>query len=181
MMTATRYELLGELEEEFLEGELEEEALEFESTLPAPPFDKDPVSGCTAPGKPFDDFAFRSPAVPAKHGPRIKELATIIVHSWVKKPNQAIRTVCLEGHTDDVGSDNFNMRLGLARAQNLRDALELAIFDEANKTGFGPQIFASVRIQVSSKGETKPVASNLGPTDALGRRRNRRVRFAFST
>ena len=46
-----------------LEGELEEE-------WPDPPVDKDPVSGCITRGRPFDDFAFGSAAVPAKHGPR---------------------------------------------------------------------------------------------------------------
>ena len=53
-----------------------------------------------------------------------------------------------------------------------------AIFDEAKKTGFGQQITDSVTILVSSRGKADPVAPN---TTSLGRRRNRRVRFAFST
>jgi OmpA family len=192
-MTATEFELLGELEEEHLEGELEEEAWEIEpifpryewevgkavpSTLPAPPVDKAPVSGCNTPGRPFDDFEFRSPAVPARHGPRIRELAKIIVNSWVTDPSLGIRTVCLEGHTDNVGTTDVNMRLGLARAQSLRAKLKQAIFDEAKKTGFGQQITDSVKILVSSQGKANPVAPNTTP---LGRRRNRRVRFAFSS
>jgi hypothetical protein len=154
---------------------------EFESgpgTLPDPPVDKNPVNGCGTRGRPFDDFEFRSAAIPAKHGPRIKELARIIVASWVTDPSLGIRTVCLEGHTDDVGTTDENMRLGLARAKNLRAKLQQAILDEANKTGFGPQIAGSVTILVSSRGKDDPVAPN---TTALGRRRNRRVRFAFST
>jgi hypothetical protein len=138
-MTDTELELLGELEEALLEGELEEEAWELEpvfhrdeqeaggvvpSTLPAPPVDKDPVSGCATRGRPFDDFEFRSPAVPAKHGPRIKELAKIIDNSWVTNPSLRIRKVCLEGHTDNVGPTDVNMRLGLARAKNLRAQAE---------------------------------------------------------
>jgi OmpA family len=149
------------------------------SALPDPPVDKNPVSGCTTPGRPFDDFQFRSPAVPARHGPRIKELAKLIVNSWVTDPDRlGIRTVCLEGHTDNVGPTDVNMRLGLARAKNLRAKLKRAIFDEAKKTGFGQQITDSVTILVSSRGEANPVAPNTTP---LGRRRNRRVRFAFST
>ena len=148
------------------------------STLSAPPVDKNPVSGCETAGRPFDDFQFRSSAVPARHGPRIKELAQIIVNSWVTDPSLGIRTVCLEGHTDNVGATDANMRLGLARAKNLRAKLKQAIFDEAKKTGFGQQITNSVTILVSSRGKADPVAPN---TTSLGRRRNRRVRFAFST
>jgi outer membrane protein OmpA-like peptidoglycan-associated protein len=196
-MNATEFELLGELEEGLLEGELEEEAWEIEpifprdqreggsagpSTLPDPPVDKDPVSGCTLPGKPFDDFEFGSPAVPAKHELRIKQLAEIIVNSWVNDPSLGIRTVCLEGHTDWVGPADVNKRLGHARASNLRDKLRQAIFDEANnRTGFGQGITDSVTILVSSQGKTKPVAPNTGGKNAPGRRRNRRVRFAWST
>jgi len=146
--------------------------------LPDPPVDSSAVSGCATAAKPFDDFAFRSTAVPAKYGPRIKELAKIIVQSWVTDPGGAIRTVCLEGHTDNVGPTDFNKRLGLARAKNLRSALKEAIFAEAAKTGFPQQITDSVTILVSSKGKANPAATN---TTSLGRRRNRRVRFAWST
>jgi outer membrane protein OmpA-like peptidoglycan-associated protein len=143
--------------------------------LPAPPVDTSAVSGCTTAAKPFDDFPFGSAAVPAKHEPRIKELAQIIVQSWMS--GVGIRTVCLEGHTDKVGKADFNKKLGLARAKNLRSALKQAIVAEATKVGF-PQIAPSVTILVSSKGQADPVAPN---TTSLGRRRNRRVRFAFST
>ena len=146
--------------------------------LPKPPVDSSAVTGCDTAARPFDDFAFRSADVPAKHKPRIKELAQTIVNSWVTNPNGAIRTVCLEGHTDSVGSPDFNKRLGLARAKELRKALREAIFTEATKTGFPQQITSSVTILVSSKGKEKPVAPN---TTNLGRRRNRRVRFAWST
>jgi outer membrane protein OmpA-like peptidoglycan-associated protein len=167
-----------EFDPELDEYQSEWDQLEVPRTLPAPPVDKNPVSGCITPGRPFDDFEFRSSAVPATHGPRIKELAKIIVNSWVTDPSLGIRTVCLEGHTDNVGPTDVNMRLGLARAKNLRAKLKQAIFDEAKKTGFGQQITDSVTILVSSQGKANPVAPN---TTALGRRRNRRVRFAFST
>jgi outer membrane protein OmpA-like peptidoglycan-associated protein len=146
--------------------------------IPDPPVDSSAVTGCDTVAKPFDDFAFRSAAVPAKHVPRIKELAKTIVNSWITDPNNAIRKVCLEGHTDNAGTGDRNKRLGLSRAKNLRAALKRAIFAEASKTGFPQQITDSVTILVSSKGEAEPVASN---TTSLGRRRNRRVRFAWST
>ena len=146
--------------------------------LPKPAVDSSAVTGCETAARPFDDFAFKSADVPAKHKPRIKELAQIIVNSWVTNPNGAIRTVCLEGHTDSVGSPDSNKRLGLARAKQLRGEMKKAIFEEAKTTGFPQQITDSVTIIVTSKGEANPVASN---TTSLGRRRNRRVRFAFST
>ena len=37
--------------------------------LPDPPVDSSVVTGCDTSAKPFDDFAFKSAAVPAKHGP----------------------------------------------------------------------------------------------------------------
>jgi outer membrane protein OmpA-like peptidoglycan-associated protein len=146
--------------------------------LTDPPVDSSPVNGCAMAAKPFDDFAFRSDAVPAKWGPRIKALAQTIVNSWVTDPNNAIRTVCLEGHTDNRGPADFNKKLGLARAKKLQKGLKQAIFAEATKTGFPQQITDSVTFLVSSKGEADRVLPN---TTSLGRRRNRRVRFAFST
>jgi outer membrane protein OmpA-like peptidoglycan-associated protein len=150
----------------------------FGDVLPRPPVDSSTVIGCVTRGRPFDDFKFNSAVVPAQHGPRIKELAQIIVNSWITDPNNGIRTVCLEGHTDNVGSVERNKRLGLERAKNLRKALKQAIFAEAEKTGFPQQISDSVTIVVSSKGKANPVESN---ATSLGQRRNRRVRFAFST
>ena len=105
-----------------------------------PPVDSSAVVGCVTRGRPFDDFKFNSAVVPAQHGPRIKELAQIIAKSWITDPNNAIRTVCLEGHTDNVGSVERNKDLGLERAKNLRKALKQAIF-----AGFGYQRAATTK------------------------------------
>jgi outer membrane protein OmpA-like peptidoglycan-associated protein len=63
------------------------------------------------------------------------------------------------GYTDSVGSDSYNYKLGLARAQAVRDYLAQAGI-EAN------------RLTVSSSGKNNPVASN---RTAAGRALNRRV------
>ena len=63
------------------------------------------------------------------------------------------------GHTDNVGSDEENMAMGLARAKSVARIL----------TSNG---IAANRIQTSSKGKSEPVADN--STDA-GRQQNRRV------
>jgi outer membrane protein OmpA-like peptidoglycan-associated protein len=69
----------------------------------------------------------------------------------------------LEGHTDNVGEDNSNMKLSEDRAK--------AVSNYLIKKGI-----AAERIDVKFYGETKPVASN--DTDE-GRRMNRRVEMKF--
>jgi type IX secretion system PorP/SprF family membrane protein len=69
----------------------------------------------------------------------------------------------LEGHTDNVGEDNSNMKLSEDRAK--------AVSNYLIKKGI-----AAERIDVKFYGETKPVASN--DTDE-GRRMNRRVDMKF--
>lgn len=63
------------------------------------------------------------------------------------------------GHTDNVGSENYNYRLGMERAQSTRDYLV--------KMGISEQI-----ISISSEGESSPVATNDTET---GRSQNRRT------
>jgi OOP family OmpA-OmpF porin len=63
------------------------------------------------------------------------------------------------GHTDYVGSENYNYDLGMRRAQSTRDYLL--------KMGVPGSI-----INISSKGETAPIATN--ETDQ-GRAKNRRT------
>ena len=64
----------------------------------------------------------------------------------------------ITGHTDDVGSDNFNINLGQRRANAVK-----AYFQ---KNG------VKVKITTTSKGETEPRAAN---DSEEGRARNRRV------
>lgn len=68
-------------------------------------------------------------------------------------------TVNLTGHTDDVGSNAANQRLGLRRAGEVKNQL----------TRIG---IAAKKITPSSKGETEPVQSNASPE---GKQANRRV------
>jgi outer membrane protein OmpA-like peptidoglycan-associated protein len=69
------------------------------------------------------------------------------------------RQVEIEGHTDDVGSDDFNLGLSRRRAESVKSFL----VDQGIESG---------RILASGKGELQPVADN--QTDA-GRQQNRRV------
>ncbi len=72
---------------------------------------------------------------------------------------QTGRRVRLTGHADNTGPPDYNEQLGLERAQAIRDVL----------IGYG---VPADQIQVESKGETQPIASNDTPE---GRHENRRV------
>lgn len=73
-------------------------------------------------------------------------------------------TVSITGHTDNVGSDETNMRLGRARARQIKKILVA-------------KGIAKKRISIDSKGETEPVTDNA--TDA-GRRKNRRAELVLN-
>jgi outer membrane protein OmpA-like peptidoglycan-associated protein len=73
------------------------------------------------------------------------------------------RQVVIEGHTDDVGGDDFNLRLSQARAESVRDYLAL-------------QGVAGLRLAARGYGKSHPVASN--ETDS-GRAQNRRVELTI--
>jgi outer membrane protein OmpA-like peptidoglycan-associated protein len=69
------------------------------------------------------------------------------------------RNVEIEGHTDNVGSDEYNQALSQRRADSVRSFLI--------QQGVGPE-----RIRTSGKGEHQPVADN---ESGGGRQQNRRV------
>jgi OmpA-OmpF porin, OOP family len=86
----------------------------------------------------------------------IDRLATVL-----KEDQQ--RKVLIEGHTDSVGTDEYNQSLSERRAASVQAAL------------FERGVEAS-QISTVGKGETTPVASNDG---AAGRQQNRRVELVF--
>lgn len=76
----------------------------------------------------------------------------------------------VEGHTDSIGSDSYNMKLSEARALTVRDWL--AAHD-----------FVPAATPVKAYGETKPVAPNATPDgkdDPIGRQKNRCVEIVFA-
>jgi OmpA-OmpF porin, OOP family len=76
----------------------------------------------------------------------------------IMKENAAMAVV-VEGHTDSIGSDAYNMKLSQRRADTVRDYM----------VGHG---ISGSRIKTEAFGKTKPVASN---KTAAGRAENRRV------
>lgn len=74
------------------------------------------------------------------------------------------RKVIIEGHTDSVGTDEFNQQLSERRAM----AVQSALMQRGVSGG---------QISSSGKGESYPVASN---DNSAGRQQNRRVEMIFS-
>src|SRR5579863_8214651 len=72
--------------------------------------------------------------------------------------------LAVEGHTDNVGKDDYNQRLSEQRSGAVRDFLILQGMPASNVSGAG-------------FGETRPVASN---DTAAGRQQNRRVELVIS-
>jgi outer membrane protein OmpA-like peptidoglycan-associated protein len=111
---------------------------------------------------PFDvigGFAFdRSDVGPPQHR-KIITLARQILA-------RAIRAVRLVGHTDPVGTPDYNRGLGQRRADAVRRAL-LATLNRMR-----PGSAASVAVSVDTAGETQPLARGPGEPE---RARNRRV------
>ncbi|WP_157995155.1 OmpA family protein [Peristeroidobacter soli] len=77
---------------------------------------------------------------------------------------QPDRKVLIEGHTDNVGSDQNNMGLSERRAQSVQMGLTQRGVDRSQITAIG-------------KGENFPIASN---DSAAGRQSNRRVELIFT-
>jgi OmpA-OmpF porin, OOP family len=87
----------------------------------------------------------------------IDRLATVLKQSPDRK-------VMIEGHTDSVGSDDYNQGLSQRRAA----AVQTALLERG---------VTSNQITAVGKGETFPVAGN---DNAAGRQQNRRVEMVFT-
>lgn len=77
--------------------------------------------------------------------------------------NSSVKKLRIEGHTDNVGDDNMNLKLSEGRAKSVRDAL--------TKRGVDGD-----RLETAGLGETQPIAPNDTPG---GRQKNRRVEFVI--
>lgn len=106
----------------------------------------------TSMGQALPGFAFGKAKVPAQAKSTLGELANTLKNN----PGQV---VVIEGHTDNVGSPDYNHALAMKRAEAVRAAL---VRDGVE----------SGRITIQSQGEQNPIASN---DTSAGRRENRRV------
>lgn len=78
----------------------------------------------------------------------------------IKKNSKTIRKIVVEGHTDNVGKDTYNLKLSEGRANYVRNILVKVMPD------------MEAQIHSIGLGESRPIASN---DDEAGRSKNRRV------
>ena len=97
-------------------------------------------------------FEFGSSGVTSSADATVAEIAQVIA-------TVPSRNIAVEGHTDSVGTYEYNQRLSERRAQAVASAL--------NRHGVSRRSIRTV-----GKGESDPIASN---TTEVGRERNRRV------
>ena len=102
-------------------------------------------------------FAFDKAELSAQAAPRMDKLASFLAQFPDRK-------VLIEGFTDSVGSDRYNLSLSERRAQAARDALVQRGVDRT-------------RIAARGHGKSHPVASNASPE---GRAMNRRVEIVIA-
>jgi type IX secretion system PorP/SprF family membrane protein len=102
------------------------------------------------------NFTFASFEIEEEEASYLNELANAF------KDNPDLR-IKLTGHTDDVGSEKFNLKLSIQRAEKIREFLALR--------GVSPD-----RVTVDGKGESEPLTSN---TTEEGKSKNRRVELVI--
>ena len=99
------------------------------------------------------EFEFNKDVIKESSYPFLDELVDVL--------RQKEWNIKLEGHTDNKGSDDYNLKLSKARANAVKKYLE--------DKGIKP-----TRIQADGFGSTKPIADN---ATEQGRNKNRRVEF----
>jgi OOP family OmpA-OmpF porin len=100
-------------------------------------------------------FDFDKSEVKTAFHPRLKYAADLITK------NPAMGQIIIAGYTDAVGTEKYNMELGLKRAQAVKDLL----------IQFGAP---AQRLEVKSFGKSRPIDTN---DTEEGRAKNRRVEF----
>ncbi|MDQ5988160.1 MAG: OmpA family protein [Syntrophus sp. SKADARSKE-3] len=99
------------------------------------------------------EFDYNKAIVKPQYYPEIKKFADVI------KANPGI-VVSIEGHTDNIGTKDYNQKLSLKRAESVRNTLV---------TRFG---IPAASLKAKGFGLSRPIATN---KTADGRKKNRRV------
>ncbi|WP_020537252.1 OmpA family protein [Lewinella cohaerens] len=105
----------------------------------------------------YSDANFPSNSAIFDPGEAFRNYADSVKVYMEAHPEKSIRIV---GHTDNIDSEKYNLKLGMRRAESAKEYLE--------------NLGITSAIETESKGETEHVASNDTPE---GRQENRRVNF----
>jgi outer membrane protein OmpA-like peptidoglycan-associated protein len=103
-------------------------------------------------------FALGSDTILPKSEQLVDEMARAL------KEHPELKKIEIQGHTDSVGDDFYNLKLGQERSESVKRALV--------KRGVAP-----VRLTAKGYGEANPLAPNDTPA---GRAKNRRVEFVIA-
>jgi hypothetical protein len=106
-----------------------------------------------------------------RHRHVIQGIARDVIDGWIDMMKPKIKHICLTGYTDWHGEEDYNIHLGRARANTVRDALCEALIKLAQCRG-RLDIVTQITIAAGTGGESNPQA--LGKSDEA-RACNRRV------
>lgn len=116
---------------------------------------------------PFDDYSNPYEFVIGDNGERLPmswQNSLDLIAQSTKRSLGSLREVVVIGHTDSMGTDEYNERLGERRA--------LFIRDELVKRGVPKSL-----LRIQSRGRRQPVAMRPGESDEIYRLRSRRAEF----
>ncbi len=111
----------------------------------------DPCQGLNIP-EIIDNFEFDRDQLRPQHLPLIQRIAQCIVAA--QRRGQPVRQVRIVGHTDPVGSDDYNRDLGRRRGEQVKLGLQRAI------EALQPGVASRTVINVDTAGESQPVPGN---------------------
>ena len=120
-------------------------------TTPSPAATGDPCQGLTVP-EVLDNFEFDRDDLRPQHLPVIRRIAQCIVAT--QRRAQPVRQVRIVGHTDPVGTDDYNRQLGQRRGEQVKLGLQKSI------DALRPGLSGSIAITVETAGESRPVPGN---------------------
>lgn len=116
---------------------------------------------CPAPARPdavLDNFGFDKSALQSeRHKSQLEAVARTVISS--QQTRQPVQLILIAGHTDRVGTDDYNLRLALDRARQVHAALVQTL------ERMSPGIASRIKFQLTSCGERQ-----LKATPALSRR-----------
>ena len=117
-----------------------------------PPSGSRTCSDLTGASVALDDFVFDRTQLPAKHRNALADIARCVLASH--RTRSPIKTLLVVGHTDPVGTDDYNSSLGQRRADDTKKRLVEAL------ENIQPGSSRRVMINTTSRGEKEAVAGS---------------------
>jgi len=104
-------------------------------------------------------FDFGKWLLTSEHERLLDSLAREMVRSWFSR--RTVTHVVAAGHTDPVGTRDFNIRLGRRRAEAVATRLKEIINEYAASVSFPAGVLDKIQYIVESYGEDRPFSRNL--------------------